>query len=154
MRGAEFDFIVEDSRMPAAGQQASQSDLWVAGGWFDRQWQTNDALFVPGSADARTKSLSLVVPSPTPTVDPKVLATYVGSYQIPQGPLLTMTLENDRLVVRAPAQMTLELQPLSDSEFLVLEALARLTFNGDGTKEASSLTVLQDGREFSAKRVP
>lgn len=72
-----------------------------------------------------------------PAINPKVLWPRTrGCYLIPQGSLLTITLDDTRLIARVPDQTTLELVPVSDSEFLVLEALERLTFEGDGTKAA------------------
>src|SRR6185369_10520584 len=79
LRGAQFDFTVEDGHV-ATSQKESRNDLWVAGGWFGRNWEADDALVYLGSDEARAKSVTLRGP-----LEAAVLDAYVGRYQLAPG---------------------------------------------------------------------
>src|SRR5438309_5254927 len=63
-------------------------------------------------------------------VDPKVYDAYVGQYQNPGGPVLTVTREGDRLMVEVGGQK-LELFAESENQFFIKEADVLLVFVKD-----------------------
>ena len=72
LRDADFDFVIEDGRVPAGTERVSPSQIRVAGGWFDRRWQIDDSLVFPGNAELRAKSAVL---QPDRVIDPAILAS-------------------------------------------------------------------------------
>ena len=82
LRDADFDFVIEDSRIPDGTEHGLQSQIQVVGGWFDHRWQIDDSLAVPGNSELRLKSAVL---QPDRVIDAGVLASYAATYQIGPG---------------------------------------------------------------------
>jgi len=94
LRDARFDFVIEDGRVPSGTERVPPSQIWVAGGWFDRRWQIDDSLVVPGNAEVRSKSTVL---QPDRVIDPAILASYAGAYQIAPGFTINVRVNGQRL---------------------------------------------------------
>ena len=150
LRNAEFDFAIEDGRVPAGNERVSPADLWVAGGWFDYRWQVKDTFAIPGNETVRSKADVL---QPGRAIDPKILDSYAGGYTAGPGMTFKVRRNEGRLFGQAGEQPEIELVPVSDSEFFVVEGPAKVVFEKDAGGKVTAMKVLQGGREFSAKRM-
>jgi len=150
LRMLPWDYAVLDGRAAAFKQAVSPEGLRVVSGMFDHDWRFATALQVPGDAAAREKSHHLKRPDPNLTIDPKVLAGYVGRYQIVDGPLVEMKLEGGKLIAiaRGPAEMI----PEGEDVFYAPSANVRVFFSRDETGKLTGFTATGDGG-FEAKRL-
>lgn len=96
-------------------------------------------------------------PKPEPTqikIDPALLDTYVGDYQLPRL-VLRMTREGDRLVAQAlgsPAKVPIF--PSSETNFFAKAFRAEVTFDRPaGADKARSLTLHQEGEDSYGRRI-
>ena len=152
LRNAEFDFTIEDGHLPGMNQRNAAADLWVAGGWFDRAWQLRDDLVFPGDAAIRAKAQLWQAPKPGLAIDAKVLDSYVGSYALGPGFVLKVSRDGPRLMAQPGDQQPVELVPVSDTEFLVLEGPVKVVFEKDPSG-AVTCKVWLGPAPVSAKRV-
>jgi hypothetical protein len=145
-----WDYVVLDGHAAAFKQLASPEDLRVVSGMFDYNWRFASALQAPGDAAARAQSRQLARPDPHLKIDPKVLAGYVGRYQIVGGPLVEMKLDGGKLIafVRAPAEMI----PEGKDVFYAPSVPVRVFFTRDETGKLTGFTGFGDG-DFEAKRL-
>ena len=150
LRDAEFDFTVEDGRVPAGNERISAADIRVAGGWFDHRWQVQDSLVIPGNVAVRSKA---VVLEPSRAIDAKILDSYVGGYAAGPGMVIKVRRKDGRLTGQAGEQPEIELIPISDFEFFVVQGSAKITFEKDASGKVIDLKVAQGGREFPAKKI-
>lgn len=87
------------------------------------------------------------------TVSTKLLETYVGSYELMQGFVLTVTLEGNQLQVQATAQPKFPVFAKAENVFFYKVVQAQLTFNKDATGKIESVTLLQNGQQLTGKRM-
>jgi len=87
------------------------------------------------------------------TVDPTILAEYVGDYELEIGLNLSVTRDGDQLLAQATGQSQVALQPLSDTTFIVIEADAQLTFHRDDSGAVAEITLEQGDQSFGGRRV-
>ena len=142
--------MIEDGRVPVGTERVSPSQIWVAGGWFDRRWQIDDSLIFPGNAEVRSKSAVL---QPDRVIDPAILASYAGAYEIAPGFAVKVRVAGKRLEAQAGEQPEVELVPTSDTEFFILEGPVKLVFEKDAAGKVISFKAWQNGQEFGAKRI-
>ena len=84
-------------------------------------------------------------------VDPKILDTYVGEYELPMF-TLAVTREGDRLFGQPPGDTKEELVPLSDTEFNVTNVNAKVKFVKDESGKVTHMTVTLDGKDVQGKK--
>jgi len=142
--------VVLDGHAAAFKQAVSPEDLRVVSGTFDYNWRLASALQVPGDAAARAKSHQLKRPDPNLKIDPKVLASYVGRYQILGGPVVEVILEGDKLI--ALAGRPTEMIPESKDVFFSPSFNARVFFSRDDTGKVTGFTTSGNG-DFEGKRL-
>jgi CubicO group peptidase (beta-lactamase class C family) len=88
------------------------------------------------------------------TLDPKVLSRYVGAYQIAQGPAMLITLEGNQLISKLGNQGAVPIFAESETLFFLKVVDAQLEFPKDDAQgKASQLTLHQNGRDITAKRL-
>lgn len=88
------------------------------------------------------------------TLDSKVLRRYVGAYQLDQGPAMLVTLEGNQLVRKLGNQAPVPIFPESETMFFLKVVDAQIEFPKDDAQgEASQLTLHQNGRHITAKRL-
>jgi hypothetical protein len=89
------------------------------------------------------------------TLDPKVLARYVGAYQMPGSPaVMLITLENNQLISQLTNQGPVPIFPMSETKFFPKVVDAELEFSGtDAEGRATQMTLHQNGRDMAAKRL-
>src|SRR5580765_6790128 len=81
------------------------------------------------------------------TVSPKVLAQYVGTYELTPNFSITVTLENDHLMTQATNQQKLPLFAESETLFFLKVVDAQVEFVKDGKGQVASLVLHQNGRD-------
>ncbi len=150
LQDAEFDFLIEDGRVPVGTERVSPSRMWVAAGWFDRGWQIDDSLIFPGDAELRSQSALL---QPDRVIDPAILASYAGVYEIGPGFAIKVRVAGKHLEAKAAEQPEVELVPTSDTEFFILQGPVKLVFQKDAAGKVASFKAWQNGQEFAAKRI-
>ncbi|HMC61218.1 MAG TPA: serine hydrolase, partial [Candidatus Solibacter sp.] len=88
------------------------------------------------------------------TLDPKVLSRYVGAYQLAQGPAMLITLEGNQLISKLGNQGAVPIFAESETLFFLKVVDAQLEFPKDDAQgKASQLTLHQNGRDITAKRL-
>jgi hypothetical protein len=138
LRLLQWDYVVTDGHAAAFKQAVSPEDLRVVSGTFDYNWRLANALQVPGDTVARAKSHQLKRPDPNLKIDPQVLASYVGRYQIVGGPVVEVKLEGGKLIALAGSPT--EMIPESHDVFFAPSVNARVFFSRDETGKVAGFT--------------
>jgi hypothetical protein len=86
-------------------------------------------------------------------IDPSILDTYIGEYQIGPGFILTVTREGEKLMGQATGQPKVELEPASETQFVVSSVRANITFEKDSEGVVTGLVLDQDGNKINAKKI-
>jgi predicted esterase len=152
LRGGAFDFTVQDTHYPTGDQQLSFDRVGIANGWFDHAWQMRDDLVFTGDPEARAASTVLHPPTPGLVIDPKILDTYVGEYEIEHGPVISIKRSGDGIVAQVGDQQPDKLLPVSETEFFVYGGPAQAIFEKDDAGKVVAIKGWQNGRTFRAKK--
>lgn len=88
-----------------------------------------------------------------PTVGEDVLKSYAGEYQIAPNFILTITVENGKLMTQATGQPKVEVTPEAKDVFVLRAAGAKLTFQRDGSGKVTGLVLNQGGRDLPAPKI-
>jgi serine-type D-Ala-D-Ala carboxypeptidase/endopeptidase len=86
-------------------------------------------------------------------VDPAVLATYAGRYEISPTFILTVRPDGGRLFIQG-TQAEFEVYAESETEFFYRVVDAQVSFARPEGGVAPSLTLHQNGKDMSGKRLP
>jgi CubicO group peptidase (beta-lactamase class C family) len=86
-------------------------------------------------------------------IDAKVFDGYVGRYQLPGGPVMTVTRESERFLTQVGDQPKFEILPEGDHDFFVKAFDAQISFVSDAGGRATELIVHQGGENMHAKRI-
>lgn len=148
LRNNEYDFLIEDGHVANIDQQADVSELWVAGGWFDRGWSLAEPFLHLGRPDARAKALRLL-----PSLEPAILEAYTGRYQI--SPELTLEVRGtgDGLVAHAGTETPVSLLPVGDDRFYVSQGATLVVFERDASGKVASFKSRRNGQDFTGRKV-
>ena len=87
-------------------------------------------------------------------IDPAVLATYAGRYEISPKFILTVRPDGGRLYIQATAQPEFEAYAESETEFFYRVVDAQISFARPEGGMAPSLTLHQNGKDMPGKRLP
>ncbi|HEY1221190.1 MAG: prolyl oligopeptidase family serine peptidase [Bryobacteraceae bacterium] len=149
----DWDYIVMDGHIPAARQSASSLETRVVSGMFDYNWRYSDALAQTGDGEIRAKGRQMHRPKANLAVDPKVLESYVGRYQIEHGPVLDVFVDGKRLMVKQPGQSDGdEMLPESETDYDIPKYGVWVSFLRDGSGKVTGFTGYQDGN-FEARKL-
>jgi len=86
------------------------------------------------------------------TLDPKVLAPYVGTYELMPGVNMLITLNGNRLSEKLATQPSFPIFPESEALFFLKVVDAQIEFVNDGGK-VTALILHQGGRDQKARRM-
>jgi CubicO group peptidase (beta-lactamase class C family) len=89
----------------------------------------------------------------TVTVNPEILASYVGRYQIAPEFILAVTLEEGNLMTQATGQGKLQIYPESETKFFLKVVDAQITFSRDEQGKVTHATLHQNGRDTKAPKI-
>lgn len=110
-----------------------------------------------GGADQTARKLAAdeeAAPPPTEvSVDPAILETYVGGYEVAAGVLFDVTVENGQLMVQLTGQPRYPVFAQSETEFFYKVVNAQLTFVRDEAGAVSALILHQGGIDRTARKV-
>jgi CubicO group peptidase (beta-lactamase class C family) len=90
----------------------------------------------------------------TITVDPSVLARYSGKYELQPGIIATISAEGSVLYAEAHELPKTPMTPLSETEFSVPAAQAKVNFPTDPDGKITKMMVYMGGQEITARRLP
>ncbi len=86
-------------------------------------------------------------------VDEKVLATYIGKYELAPNFILTVSKEGNQLKAQATAQPEFPVFPKSENVFYFKVVEAQLTFNQNEDGKVESVTLHQAGQQIVGKKL-
>jgi CubicO group peptidase (beta-lactamase class C family) len=89
----------------------------------------------------------------TITLDPALLQSYAGDYQISPGVVVKVLLENDSLMAIAPGQPKMQLHAESEEVFFMKEAPVTVTFIKDATGQTKEIQIDLGGQEMAAQKI-
>jgi hypothetical protein len=87
------------------------------------------------------------------TVDPRVLDSYVGRYELAPTFSITVTREGDGLMTQATGQSKVPIFAESETKFFLRVVDAQLTFVKGADGKVTHLILHQGGRDQQAKKV-
>ena len=149
LQGQQFDFTLTDNLVPSTGQSIDPSPLWIAGGWFDRDWGWDDTLVHAGDPAARGNALRLGAP-----LEVAALEAYPGRYEFAPGQVATIKRVERRLIGEAPGSPAVELIPVGNDRFFSPEGDNMLvTFVRNAAGKVTGFKGSRNGQEFTTKRL-
>jgi CubicO group peptidase (beta-lactamase class C family) len=86
-------------------------------------------------------------------VDSSVYEAYVGDYELAPNFIVTITKEGDKLMGEPTGQAKTELQPISETEFVVPSVKANVTFEKDSAGKVIGLILVQNGQTIKGKKI-
>ena len=86
-------------------------------------------------------------------ISPAILDNYTGKYQYKPDIILTITKENTKLFGQPTGQSKLELAPLSETDFIIKEINAKLSFVKDANGKVSKIKLNLNGVESELPRI-
>ena len=157
---SNFDFFIQDGRIPNNRLGRSIEKLYIASGSFDYNWQINDKLLEVGDKDLRKTSAirKVVLPGFTttieniPAIDSLVCKTLVGNYEIPSGTKVSVMFENGKLYVKTPEGAKLQMYPSSGSEYFLDVSDVQLSFSKNANGVVDKMIVHQGGQDVEFKK--
>jgi CubicO group peptidase (beta-lactamase class C family) len=85
-------------------------------------------------------------------LSPEALDAHVGEYVSKSGLAISITKENDRLMLKLATQPPIELQPESETKFFIMTLNTTVTFDKAKEGKTKGLTLRQEGKDTSAER--
>lgn len=82
----------------------------------------------------------------------QILKLYIGNYELQPGFVFSISFNDDKLFCQATGQPKLELTPISESEFMVKEANAKISFEKNVNQEIEKLILHQGGKQYPANK--
>lgn len=89
----------------------------------------------------------------TVTLNPELINSYVGDYELQPGFIISVSEESGALFAQATGQNKISLIPVSETEFKVSEVEATIHFPSNQGAEIESLTLHQGGQVMNAPRL-
>ena len=86
-------------------------------------------------------------------VDPKLYDAYAGDYELAPNFIITVTVEDGKLMGQATGQPKAELYPSSATEFFLKVVDAQMTFVKNEQGQVTQLILHQGGRDLPAKKI-
>ncbi len=86
-------------------------------------------------------------------IDTAVFATYAGKYKMNNNITVTIFSEKNKLFAQPTDQPRLELQPVSETEFVIKEINAKVTFVKDEAGKVTKITVNMNGGNSDMPRI-
>ena len=86
-------------------------------------------------------------------VDPRIYDSYVGEYELTPGIVLTVTREENRLMMQANTDPKVEVFPESEMKFFLKAFEWQITFVKDKDGRVTALILHRSGRDQTAKRI-
>jgi len=81
-----------------------------------------------------------------------ILQSFVGEYELQPGFIFSISFNDDKLFCQATGQPKLELTPISESEFMVKEANAKISFEKNTNQEIEKFILHQGDKQYPANK--
>jgi tetratricopeptide (TPR) repeat protein len=107
----------------------------------------------PRNTNATVKLGELTGEKKEVKVDPKILDSYVGEYQVAPTFTITITNEDGKLMAQATGQQKFELFAASETDFYLKVVSAQVSFVKDADGKVTELTLTQGGRKTTGKKI-
>jgi tetratricopeptide (TPR) repeat protein len=107
----------------------------------------------PQNAGASRVLASLINPQKESAADSKLYESYAGDYELGPNFLITITVENGKLMGAPTGQPKAELYPTSATEFFLKVVDAQITFVRTEQGVVTQLILHQNGRNMPAKKI-
>ena len=148
----DWDYLITDGVIPAYQQKASVLQTRVVSGMFDRNWHFNDSLAQRGSTEIRSKGRLRHRPNDNLTLSAQVLDSYVGRYQITQGPLIEIIKDGSHLRAKVQGSDGEAMVPETETSFSIPKYNVWLSFVREPTGKVTGFTGYQDS-DFEGKKL-
>ena len=86
-------------------------------------------------------------------VDPAIYENYTGKYRLNENVVVTIYKENNKLIAHPTDQQKLEMQPLSDTDFVIKEINAKLSFVKGADGKATKIKLNMNGTDTEMPRI-
>lgn len=86
-------------------------------------------------------------------VEASILKSYIGEYQLKPGMIISITVENGKLIVEVTGRGTMSGIAKSNIQFFLKEANTIIQFNKNSSNAVESLSLFAGGEEMLAKRL-
>ncbi|HWP54788.1 MAG TPA: serine hydrolase [Pyrinomonadaceae bacterium] len=107
----------------------------------------------PKNTNATAKLAELTGTQKEVKVDPKILDSYAGEYEIAPTFIIKITSEDGKLMTQATGQQKFELFPSSETDFYLKVVSAQVSFIKDGAGNVTAMTLSQNGRKTTGKKI-
>ncbi len=156
---SQYDFYINDGKIPIYSVGAKNEKILVASGFFDADWKLDGSSLTPGDENLRSQCAYTVVKddlsteivsTAKPSMD--LLQSYEGTYQIMNGPQVSAVLENGMLMAKQ-GQFSARMVAVSEKEFYIREVNASVEFEKEEGSNDVVMIVYQGGQKIASKRV-
>lgn len=86
-------------------------------------------------------------------LDPRLVATYAGEYELKPDFTITVTTEKDQLFIQATGQGRVQAFPSSETEFFLKEVEAQISFVRGPDGKVTQLVLHQGGADIPARKI-
>jgi len=162
-------FFERDGQLYTQRTNASESPVWPVGEdrfyygadsltWFQIVRDDEGAHRMDMHQQGATQSQPALRTGPVPeqpdiiALSDEIVARYLGAYQLGAAVLTIAVDEEAGLQAQLTGQPALPIQPISETEFMVVGVNARLVFD-DSASPAPAVTLFQGGQDIRAERV-
>ena len=116
----------------------------------DENGEVNQAILFQNGQEMKAKRLP---EEKIVKIDPRVLDGYIGRYKLNDNITVVLTKENDKLFAEPTGQPKVEMSPLSETEFVINDINARISFTKDASGKATGFKLKMNGREVDVPRI-
>lgn len=107
----------------------------------------------PKNSNATVRLRELTGETKEIKVDPKILDTYAGEYQLAPTFTITVTVEDGKLMAQATGQQKFELFAASETDFYLKVVPAQVSFVKDAEGKVTEMVLTQNGRKGTGKKI-
>ncbi|HEX7184527.1 MAG TPA: DUF3471 domain-containing protein, partial [Thermoanaerobaculia bacterium] len=123
----------------------------------DDKGQVTHLILHQNGMDQRARRLGPDYQPPPPrkevAVNPEILKSYAGRYELVPGVVFDVTVEGDKLMVQITGQPRVQVYPESETRFFYKVVEAQITFQRDSDGKVTGLVLHQGGRDQAAKKI-
>jgi hypothetical protein len=152
-RPSPWDYFIVDGHIPTPKQPASELRLAVVSGMFDPRWRYAESFAVRGDAAIRDNGHVIRRPDKNLVIDPQVLESYVGKFQVVEGPLAEFHVVDKKLRLKVN-NGDFELSPVTVNRFFLPRLNVSVEFLRDAEGRANEIWAYDGQKAFTGKRVP
>jgi CubicO group peptidase (beta-lactamase class C family) len=116
----------------------------------DEKGEINEAILYQNGQEVKSKRLP---EEKIVQINPAILDTYTGKYKLDDNTVVTVSKENNRLFAEPTGQPKVELLPLSDTDFVIMEIAAKIAFVKDQSGKVTKFKLNMNGANRELPRI-